>query len=301
MDVHVLPDDTTAPLLMSQFAQSKLGLVKDRCYIRKDGEELTVPLARAKGSHLLCINLSSGLRQKTELPRAIRKLRTSQAVLTTTYAATTEVERVGDFCSLCWAQLLCAGCGVLGKPDCAQRAVILAKACFPDHRITDDTPIYVMDALKLHDPEGRPQTRGHIGRHPDTLEAPLRAESFLANMRELKQKLDQSSEERPRRCYVLFVCNQARHRSVAACELVDAIRLSLPMDRECRWYTLVSGIPGIRCAHVGDGGPFAPGRVRARYIRWIALLSRPVDGFRERVVWLPMMRGSLVNGPVRAL
>ena len=57
LDVHVLPESNNAPLLLSQFAQCRLGLVKNMrdftCTILRDNIEMHVPLARAKVSALV--------------------------------------------------------------------------------------------------------------------------------------------------------------------------------------------------------------------------------------------------------
>ena len=83
LDVHVLPESNNAPLLLSQFAQCRLGLVKNMrdftCTILRDNIEMHVPLARAKGSNLLCINLSTGLKHRSVLPKGVRKLSTTSA------------------------------------------------------------------------------------------------------------------------------------------------------------------------------------------------------------------------------
>ena len=83
LDVHVLPESNNAPLLLSQFAQCRLGLVKNMrdftCTILRDNIEMHVPLARAKGSNLLCINLSTGLKHRSVLPKGVRKLSTASA------------------------------------------------------------------------------------------------------------------------------------------------------------------------------------------------------------------------------
>ena len=79
LDCHVTSGSET-PLLLSLFAQSTLGLLKDMksftCLIqRNNGELWRLPLFRVKGSNLLAVNLSSGLRLLDRIPRPLRPYR----------------------------------------------------------------------------------------------------------------------------------------------------------------------------------------------------------------------------------
>ena len=80
LDCHVTTGDDT-PLLLSLFAQSTLGLLKDLknfvCYVqRNNGEMWKLPLYRTKGSNLLAVNLTGGFRGLTRIPRPLRPYRT---------------------------------------------------------------------------------------------------------------------------------------------------------------------------------------------------------------------------------
>ena len=80
LDCHVTTGDDT-PLLLSLFAQSTLGLLKDLknfvCYIqRNNGEMWKLPLCRTKGSNLLAVNLTGGFRGLMRIPRPLRPYRT---------------------------------------------------------------------------------------------------------------------------------------------------------------------------------------------------------------------------------
>ena len=79
LDCHVTSGSET-PLLLSLFAQSTLGLLKDMksftCLIqRNNGELWRLPLFRVKGSNLLAVNLSSGIRLLDRIPRPLRPYR----------------------------------------------------------------------------------------------------------------------------------------------------------------------------------------------------------------------------------
>ena len=74
MESHEVDTDAFNPLLVSLFAQAKLGLIKDmaqsRCYIG----DLEVPMARCTHTGLLLLCLSQFTR-RSKLPRVVESLR----------------------------------------------------------------------------------------------------------------------------------------------------------------------------------------------------------------------------------
>ena len=246
------PGDPT-PLLLSQYAQAALGLVKDMatstCTLGRDGPILK--LHRTKDSGLLCVCLSKGLINMSfkETPTQIRELKAPDNMA---YVGTTPrtmapsgqqvlIYTAGkDFCPP-----LDAYCN-----DPSARN--LERLC---HNLgLGDREVFVVDTLELGDPHHDKSLRSHIGTHPDILAGLVRNDWTMQIMHSLVRRVKRAVEE-GKSVAVVAYCRRNRHRSVALGWLVSSclefLQISCSLthaNARTSWAQMSGGCRG-RCDH----------------------------------------------------
>ena len=254
LDTYVVgePGDPT-PLLLSQYAQAALGLVKDMatstCTLGRDGPILK--LHRTKDSGLLCVCLSKGLinMSSKETPTQIRELKAPDNMA---YVGTTPrtmapsgqqvlIYTAGkDFCPP-----LDAYCN-----DPSARN--LERLC---HNLgLGDREVFVVDTLELGDPHHDKSLRSHIGTHPDILAGLVRNDWTMQIMHSLVRRVKRAVEE-GKSVAVVAYCRRNRHRSVALGWLVSSclefLQISCSLthaNARTSWAQMSGGCRG-RCDH----------------------------------------------------
>ena len=113
LDSHEVDTDAHNPLLISLFAQSTLGLVKDMrsccCWLTdSDGEKHELRLARCKDTGLLLVNLSSFTLRGNEFPKCVRECKLQPSQTSQTPQRKSPPELVGS----------CDGLDPSGHPAC---------------------------------------------------------------------------------------------------------------------------------------------------------------------------------------
>ena len=202
LDCRVTSGEDT-PLLLSLYAQSTLGLLKDLknfvCIVqRSNGGQWEMPLVRTKGSNLLAVNLSAGLRglarvrrplkpYRTMLPRLKNKVHKDTSLCEEESHEVSKVEDVHVGCkhgrvaaAAMSKHITVVSAGVkwsdetsryLERPSEA-RACTMAAALVG--RDMDSCGILVVDCLKYSDPEAHDAKNSwlkqHIGQRPALLE-----------------------------------------------------------------------------------------------------------------------------------
>ena len=227
MESHEVDTEAFNPLLVSLFAQAKLGLIKDmaqcRCYIG----DLEVPMARCTHTGLLLLCLSQFAR-RSKLPRVVESLRVPSPGTRVAMMLAPSHWHVDGYT---WDPN-----GPIAAQDHVWPDVMIVTAgvkhCFPagDHRgvgnpdawrsslpkAIADRKIILTDTRQLPNPEAdRGNTERHcIGRHPGVINEQLSSGTGMYLLQSTFEAI-QRETKLTKQLVVLDFCNANRHRSVA--------------------------------------------------------------------------------------
>ena len=228
MESHEVDTEAFNPLLVSLFAQARLGLIKDmaqcRCYIG----DLEVPMARCSHTGLLLLCLSQFAR-RSKLPRVVESLRVPSPG--TRVAMTMFTPSHWHLSGYTWDPN-----GPIASQDHVWPDIMIVTAgvkhCFPvdDHRGVNnpdawrsslpkaiaDRKIILTDTRQLPNPE---QDRGSawrhcIGRHTGIMNEQLVSGTGMFLIQSTFEAIEKEAELK-NKLVVLYFCNANRHRSVA--------------------------------------------------------------------------------------
>ena len=228
MESHEVDTEAFNPLLVSLFAQARLGLIKDmaqcRCYIG----DLEVPMARCSHTGLLLLCLSQFAR-RSKLPRVVESLRVPSPG--TRVAMTMFTPSHWHLSGYTWDPN-----GPIASQDHVWPDIMIVTAgvkhCFPvdDHRGVNnpdawrsslpkaiaDRKIILTDTRQLPNPE---QDRGSawrhcIGRHTGIMNEHLVSGTGMFLIQSTFEAIQKEAKLK-NKLVVLDFCNANRHRSVA--------------------------------------------------------------------------------------
>ena len=224
MKLTLMPEN---PLLVSLFAQAKLGLIKDmaqsRCYIG----DLEVPMARCVHTGLLLLCLSQFTR-RSKLPRVVESLRVPSPGTRVAMMLAPSHWHINGYTwdpngpiaaqDHVWPDLMIVTAGVkhcfpagdhrgVGNPDAWR--IYLPKAIA-------DRKIILTDTRQLPNPESdRSNTERHcIGRHPGVIDKQLSSGTGMYLLQSTYEAI-QRETKLTKKLVILDFCNANRHRSVA--------------------------------------------------------------------------------------
>ena len=227
MESHEVDTEAFNPLLVSLFAQAKLGLIKDmaqcRCYIG----DLEVPMARCTHTGLLLLCLSQFTR-RSKLPRVVESLRVPSPGTRVAMMLAPSRWRINGYT---WDPN-----GPIAAQDHVWPDVMIVTAgvkhCFPagDHRgvgnpdawrsflpkAIADRKIILTDTRQLPNPEtDRGNMDRHcIGRHPGVINEQLSGGTGMYLLQSTYEAI-QRGTKLTKQLVILDFCNANRHRSVA--------------------------------------------------------------------------------------
>ena len=227
MESHEIDTSAFNPLLVSLFAQAKLGLIKDmahcKCYIG----DLEVPMARCAHTGLLLLCLSQFSR-RSKLPRVVESLRVPSPGTRTAMMLSPSLWHINGYT---WDPS-----GPLASQDQVWHDVMIVtagvKKCFPagDHRGVNtadswrsflpkaiaNRKIILTDTRQLPNPEAdRGGVEKHcIGRHPGVINEQLDSGTGMYLLQSTFEAIERETKLHPQ-LVVLDFCNANRHRSVA--------------------------------------------------------------------------------------
>ena len=227
MESHEVDTEAFNPLLVSLFAQAKLGLIKDmaqsRCYIG----DLEVPMARCTHTGLLLLCLSQSTR-RSKLPRVAESLRVPSPGTRVAMMLAPSNWHINGYT---WDPN-----GPIAAQDHVWPDVMIVTAgvkhCFPagDHRgvgnpdawrsflpkAIADRKIILTDTRQLPNPESdRSNTERHcIGRHPGVIDEQLSSGTGMYLLQSTYEAI-QRETKLTKQLVILDFCNANRHRSVA--------------------------------------------------------------------------------------
>ena len=227
MESHEVDTEALNPLLVSLFAQAKLGLIKDmaqcRCYIG----DLEVPMARCTHTGLLLLCLSQFAR-RSKLPRVVESLRVPSPGTRIAMMLAPSHWHVDGYT---WDPN-----GPIAAQDHVWPDIMIVTAgvkhCFPagDHRGVSNPDawrsslpkaianrkIILTDTRQLPNPEAdRNSSERHcIGRHPGVVDEQLRSGTGMYLLQSTFEAI-QKETKLTKQLVVLDFCNANRHRSVA--------------------------------------------------------------------------------------
>ena len=227
MESHEIDTSAFNPLLVSLFAQAKLGLIKDmahcKCYIG----DLEVPMARCAHTGLLLLCLSQFSR-RSKLPRVVESLRVPSPGTRTAMMLSPSLWHINGYTG--------DPNGPLASQDQVWPDVMIVTAgvkhCFPagDHRgvNTNDAwrsslpkaianrKIILTDTRQLPNPEAdRGSVDKHcIGRHPGVINEQLDSGTGMYLLQSTFEAIERETKLNSQ-LVVLDFCNANRHRSAA--------------------------------------------------------------------------------------
>ena len=234
MESHEIDASAFNPLLVSLFAQAKLGLIKDmahcKCYIG----DLEVPMARcAHTGLLLCLSQFS---RRSKLPRVVESLRVPSPGTRVAMMLSASLWRINGYM---WDPN-----GPLGSQDQVWPDVMIVtagvKRCFPadDHRGVSaadawrsflpkaiaNRKIILTDARQLSNPESdRGSTeRRCVGRNLGIINEQLDSGAGMYLLQSTFEAMEKETKLHPQLA-VLDFCNASRHRSVAKGTIMSCI------------------------------------------------------------------------------
>ena len=238
MESHEVDTEASNPLLVSLFAQAKLGLIKDmaqsRCYIG----DLEVPMARCTHTGLLLLCLSQFTR-RSKLPRVVESLRVPSPGTRVAMMLAPSNWHINGYT---WDPN-----GPIAAQDHVWPDVMIVTAgvkhCFPagDHRGVSnpdawrsflpkaiaDRKIILTDTRQLPNPESdRSNTERHcIGRHPGVIDEQLSSGTGMYLLQSTYEAI-QRETKLTKQLVVLDLCNANRHRSVAKGTIMSCMLLA---------------------------------------------------------------------------
>ena len=243
MESHEVDTEAFNPLLVSLFAQAKLGLIKDmaqsRCYIR----DLEVPMARCTHTGLLLLCLSQFAR-RSKLPRVVESLRVPSPGTRVAMMLAPSHWHVDGYTwdpngpiaaqDHVWPDLMIVTAGV--------------KHCFPagDHRGVSNPDawrsslpkaianrkIILTDTRQLPNPEtDRANANRHcVGRHAGIVNEQLSSGTGMYLLQSTFEAI-QRETKLTKQLVVLDFCNANRHRSVAKGTIMSCMLVAKGIER----------------------------------------------------------------------
>ena len=235
MESHEIDTSAFNPLLVSLFAQAKLGLIKDmahcKCYIG----DLEVPVARCAHTGLLLLCLSQFSR-RSKLPRVVESLRVPSPGTRVAMMLSPSLWHINGYT---WDPN-----GPIGSQDQVWPNVMIVTAgvkhCFPadDHRGVSSADawrsflpkaianrkIILTDTRQLSNPESdRGSTDRHcIGRNLGIINEQLDSGTGMYLLQSTFEAIEKETKLHPQ-LVVLDFCNANRHRSVAKGTIMSCI------------------------------------------------------------------------------
>ena len=281
MESHEVDTDAFNPLLVSLFAQAKLGLIKDmaqsRCYIG----DLEVPMARCVHTGLLLICLSQFTR-RSKLPRVVESLRVPSPGTRVAMMLAPSHWHINGYTwdpngpiaaqDHVWPDLMIVTAGVkhcfpagdhrgVGNPDAWR--IYLPKAIA-------DRKIILTDTRQLPNPESdRSNTERHcIGRHPGVIDEQLSSGTGMYLLQSTYEAI-QRETKLTKKLVILDFCNANRHRSVAKGTIMSCMLVAkgiehglLHLNGVNNWRFMRCGGSCSHCREVDPGRASVSCRVR---------------------------------------